>query len=278
MDPIEISKNNIEMPLVSVLFITYKRFDMLQMSLEAFRRNTDYPQIEVVIADDGSGPEIQAQIRMLKADVYALAPKSRGLGANNNNGIRHCRGKYVLMIQDDCECCGPPDYLKNTIAVMEANPTVGIINYYGLPNRIDRDRPLVGSNECCYVSSMAYQAGQNSNVYYSDMPHVVSRAATEQVGHYIEHWRMEQCEMEYGKRWQDQTKYISAVFPAYFNQTYIHRGEEKSFRTRSFQNRLERKLLPVAQHLKQHYKPLYHLGRACVRKTIRMLNYLHLVR
>ena len=43
-----------EWPLVSVLFITYKRFDMLQKSFESFRRNTNYPRLELVIADDGS--------------------------------------------------------------------------------------------------------------------------------------------------------------------------------------------------------------------------------
>ena len=109
-------------PRVSVLFITYRRVDFLRMALEAFLRNTDYPNLEIVIADDGSGPEIQAEIRTLPANVFALLPKNRGLGANNNNGIRHCSGKYILMIQDDCECCGPSDYLRNTVQVMEANP------------------------------------------------------------------------------------------------------------------------------------------------------------
>ena len=78
--------------------------------------------LEVVIADDGSGPEIQAKIRTLPADVFALSPENQGLGPNNNNGIAHCKGKYILMIQDDWECFGPPDYLSNAVWVLEANP------------------------------------------------------------------------------------------------------------------------------------------------------------
>jgi len=89
-----------EWPLVSVLFITYKRFDLLKKTVESFRQNTDYPRLELVIADDGSGPAIQAEIRTLPADVFALMPKNRGLGANNNNGIRHCNGKYILIVQE----------------------------------------------------------------------------------------------------------------------------------------------------------------------------------
>ena len=84
--------NDSEWPLVSALFITYKRFELLKETVESFRRNTDYPRLELVIADDGSGPEIQEQIRKLPADVFALLPKNRGLGANNNNGIEHCSG------------------------------------------------------------------------------------------------------------------------------------------------------------------------------------------
>ena len=141
--------NEPDYPLVSALFITYKRIELLKMSLEAFRRNTDYPRLEIVIADDGSGPDIQAQIHEVNADVYALAERSRGLGANNNNGIRHCNGQYILMIQDDLECCGPPEYLRNTIHVMEENPSVGIINYCGGPYLVDEDRPLGGSSERC---------------------------------------------------------------------------------------------------------------------------------
>ena len=87
-------------PLVSVLFITYKRVELLERSFRAFLGNTDYPNLETVIADDGSGAEIQRRVRTLPADVFALAPRNQGLGANNNNGLRHCSGKYILMIQE----------------------------------------------------------------------------------------------------------------------------------------------------------------------------------
>jgi glycosyltransferase involved in cell wall biosynthesis len=267
------------LPLVSVLFITYKRLDLLRMSLAAFRRNTDYPNLEVIIADDGSGPEIQAQIRTLGADVYALAPTNRGLGANNNNGIQHCSGKYILMIQDDWECCGPADYLRNTIHVMESNPAVGLVNYCGEPNPIDEARPLGGSDEYC-IASKACGEGLNGYVRYSDQPHVASRAATEHVGYYAEDRRMDEgeCEEDYHRRWRNQTKFISAVFPKYYMRTYANRGVEQSFRTSRFRHRIDRKLIPVAEYLKQHFRPLYWMGRRSLRTSVRILERLHLVR
>lgn len=262
------------LPLVSVLFITYKRVDLLRMSLEAFRRHTAYSNLEIVIADDGSGPEIQEQIRALPADVYALAQKKSGLGANNNNGIRHCNGKYILMIQDDCECCGPPDYLTNTIQVMEANPDVGIVNYCGAPHPIDRR--LAGSDEPCYVTSRVYGGTQKEFFLYSDQPHVVSRAAIEHVGYYV--GDILECEENYSRRWGNQTRFATAVFPAYYKRTYVHRGAEQSFRTKRFRYTLDKMLMPVAQFLKEYCKPLYTAGRTSVRTLVRMLEKLRLVR
>ena len=103
-------------PLVSALFVTYKRFESVKRALLAFREHTDYPNLQIVIADDGSTEDVQQQIRQLPADAFALSPKNRGLGANNNAGIRLCSGKYMLMIQDDWICQGPPQYGKQCAA------------------------------------------------------------------------------------------------------------------------------------------------------------------
>lgn len=267
-------------PLVSVLFITYRRVDLLKMSLEAFRRNTDYPNIEIVIADDGSGQEIQAQIRMLKADIYALSPTNRGLGANNNNGISHCKGKYILMIQDDWECCGPPEYLTNTIRVMEANPEIGIINYCGEPNPIDETRPVYGSDEYCVISKASRAGGLNGRVRYSDQPHVVSRAALDLVGSYIEDRSMDEgeCEEHHHAQWVEQTTFIGAVFPKYYMATYVNRGLERSFRTSRGRHRIIRRLAPAASYLKANVKPVYVVGKASVRSFLKIAAKLHVIR
>jgi glycosyltransferase involved in cell wall biosynthesis len=265
-------------PLVSVLFVTYKRVDMLRMSMEAFRRNTTYPNLEIVIADDGSGSEIQKQIRMLPADVYALASKNGGLGANNNNGIRHCSGKYILMIQDDCECCGPSDYLMNTIQVMEANPEVGIVNYCGAPHPMDEDRPLRGSKEPCYVNAGVYEDGQKEYFLYSDQPHVMSRAAIEHVGYYTDDRDIVECEEDYSRRWQDQTRFLTAVFPAYYKRTYVHQGAETSFRTTRVRYKVARFLLPAKPFLVKYANPVFKLGKATVNGGIKTLEKLRIVR
>ena len=258
-------------PLVSVLFITYKRVHLLKTAVESFRQHTSYPNIEVVIADDGSGPEIQAIIRTLPADVFALLPKNHGLGANNNNGLRHCSGKYILMLQDDWPCYGPPDYLRESVRVMEANPRLGLVNFAGAKHPVDAMQPLTGATEPCFVTPVPLDDGTKRYFLYSDQPHLISRTAFEHVGFYKEDRDMEQCERDYELRWQGQSSYLTAAFPGYFMSVFRNVESAPSFRLNMLRYRIQRPLLPVARFLKMHSTPLYKLGKVFVLGSIKAL-------
>jgi glycosyltransferase involved in cell wall biosynthesis len=267
-----------ELPLVSVLFVTYKRVNLLQAAIEAFRRNTQYPNLQIVIADDGSQPEIQAAIRKLPADVFALSPKNRGLGANANNGISHCTGKYILMVQDDWLCSGPPDYLLQSVQVMEQNPHVGLINYAGGPNLPDKSQRLSGSDEPCYIVWQIHEDDPGGSYLYSDQPHMHSRAALDYVGPYLETRQMEDCERDYEIRWSKQDKFATALFPGYFMQVFRNNGVQDSLRTKRMRYRIDAVLLPTAKILRQRCKPAFVLGRFIVRTAQSTLEALRIVK
>jgi len=271
---------DIEWPVVSVLFVTYKRIDLLKKAVESFRQNTDYPRLELVIADDGSGPEMQAEIRRLPVDVFALAPKNRGLGANNNNGIRHCNGKYVLMVQDDWECRGPVDYLTNAVSVFEANPQLGFINFAGAPHPADLNLPLKGSAEPCYVTPRPYEGSDKEEFLYCDQPHLRSRTSLDAIGPYIEDRDMEKCETDYNFRWREQTQFLTAVFPGYYMKVFSNEGiaQQKSFRTTRFRYKVARFLQPAKPFLVKHANPLFRLGKAVVQGSVNTLEKLRIVR
>lgn len=270
-----------EWPLVSALFITYKRFDRLKTTVESFLRHTSYPRLEVVIADDGSGPEIQAQIRTLPADVFALLPKNRGLGANNNNGIRHCNGKYILMIQDDWECRGPNEYLTNSVLVFEANPKLGFLNFAGDRHPPDPRQPLKGSPEPCFVTPRPWVNPDNPKEYflYSDQPHIQSRASIDALGPYIEDRDMEKCEMDYNQRWKHQTEFLSGLFPNYQLKTFTNvAAPEESFRKTRFRYRIAAFLMPAKPFLIKHANPVFRLGKAVVQGSVSTLEKLRITR
>ncbi len=266
-----------ELPLVSALFVTYKRFDHLNRAVEAFRRNTDYPKIEVVIADDGSGPEIQEEIRGVAADGYALSPKNRGLGANNNAGLQLCHGKYLLMIQDDWVCQGPPGYLTEAVKVMEANPDVGIINFAGAPNPPDLSRRLAGSEEPCYITPLPLENGHHETFLYSDQPHLQSMEAMRLVGPYREE-PMVRSEIRYCRSWRDQPTFRTAVFPAWHLKVFQCDETVASYSAAMFSRRSIATLLPLAQWLKRHCQPVYRVSRAFFYSCMKVLEELRIVK
>lgn len=266
---------NNQFPLVSVLFITYKRLEHLRQALFSFSENTDYPNLEVVIADDGSGAEIQEQIRRLPASVYALSPKNQGLGSNNNHGLSRCSGKYVLMMQDDWKCNGPSDYLRQSVSVMEANPSLGIINYCGADHPPDFDQRLSGSSEPCYLTPKATEALPRPEYLYSDQPHLISKEAQDFIGPYICYGQVEDCEIDYRHRWAAQSKYLVAVFPAYYRRVFTEWGDGHSFRSSRVRYRVGTALQPLKQYLPTS---VVRVGKVIIMKTIYSLEKLRVVR
>lgn len=262
-------------PLVSALFITYKRFDLLERAVHGFRQNTDYPNLEIVISDNGSGRKIQNKIRNLQPDAYAFFPKNRGLGANNNHGLSRCHGKYILMIQDDWMCTGPSDYLRQSVCVMEANPRLGIINYDGAKHPPDFSQRLYGSSEPCYVTPKPTEALDRREYLYTDLPHLISREVQDFIGPYLEHRQMEQSEDDYRRRWETQSKYCIAVFPAYHQRTFTEIGAGRSFRVSRARYRVGTALQPLKAYLPT---PLVRVGKTIVMKTIYGLEKLRVVR
>jgi Glycosyl transferase family 2 len=267
-----------DLPLVSALFITYKRFDHLQRAVESFRRNTKYPRLEIVIADDGSGADIQEKIRQLRADAIALAPKNVGLGANNNAGLRLCRGKYVLMIQDDWNCYGPPEYLTEAVRVMEANPELGLINFASVLHPPDLSMRLAGSIEPCYVTPKPCYNSRKEEYLYSDQPHLQSMESLRTVGFYCEDRDMERSEQDYVERWKAQVQFRTAVFPGYHQKVFRCDVTAVSHRTTKFRYRIQRPLIPVAHWLKQNCRPLYRASKVTYGSFIRLLGGLRVIR
>lgn len=265
-----------EWPLVSALFITYKRVHHLERAVLAFREHTDYPNLEIVIADDGSPPQVQAQIRKLPADVFALLPKNRGLGANNNNGLRQCSGKYIFMIQDDWICQGPSHYLRDAVAVMEHNPHVGIINFASTVHPPDLEQRLNGSVEPCYVTPKPLEGRLTEQYLYSDQPHLRSRKVEEVIGYYIEDRDMERCELDYSERWKHQKQLLTAVFPAYHYKTFTNPvSAEESFRINRLRYRVGTLLQPAKAFIP---RPLLGIARKCVLWPIYLMERLRLTR
>jgi GT2 family glycosyltransferase len=266
-----------DLPLVSVLFVTYDRFPLLRKTVSTFIAHTRYPKLQLVVTDDGSPAKVQEEIRKLPFNDFVLGAKNRGLGANVNAGIARCEGPYILMLQDDWDCVATADYIGDAVRVMARNPHIGLIRYYGPAHQLDAAPGLSGADEVCLQISDQERRDNNPSRIYSDTPHIMSRAALNYLGPYREDCPMESCETDYCRRFDAQDAFKAALFPRYYNKSFVHTGEDQSHRTRSARYWVDEALQPVARILRR-CPPAFQLGKLAVRSSVRALERLGIVR
>jgi len=95
------------MPSVSIILATYNAPQKLALALETLLDQTRLPD-EIVVADDGSGPETAELLRRSGASspvplVHAWH-EDRGfrLAASRNNAVRMASGEYLIFMDGDC--------------------------------------------------------------------------------------------------------------------------------------------------------------------------------
>jgi len=113
---------------VSVVIPCYQQAAYLAEAVESVVGQT-YADWEVVIVDDGSSDATAAVAEGLMAThpdrrIRLLRQANQGVAAARNNGIAASTGRYVLPLDAD-DALLPP-MLERTVALLEAEPAVGI--------------------------------------------------------------------------------------------------------------------------------------------------------
>jgi glycosyltransferase involved in cell wall biosynthesis len=200
-------------PLISVIFVTFNRLETLRPTLSSFLAQTSWPRdrLELIVADDGSLPDVRKELQSMPFDRFALG-ENAGMGANCNRGIRAASGDYILQIQDDWVCLGPSDYLQRGILILEGISEVGMVLFNQHPKRpaikslqaIGSDQLRVYDND---LNKSILYVGQNA---YSDWPHLKRRELHSDLGLYKENVSMHACELDFAQRIGSQTKHYIA--------------------------------------------------------------------
>lgn len=94
------------MELVSVIVITYNSSKTVVETLDSIKNQT-YPNVEIVISDDGSKDDTIEVVEKWIADndgvnaVIVKAERNQGVPANVNKGVRKCSGNLFKIIAGD---------------------------------------------------------------------------------------------------------------------------------------------------------------------------------
>jgi len=113
-------------PLVSVCFVTYNHAQFVGEALKS-AIHQDYPNIEIVIADDGSTDGTERIVQQFAADFrekVVLLPTNpnqgiEGIVKNYNRALAACRGKYIAFLEGDDVFL--PEKIAKQVQWMEAD-------------------------------------------------------------------------------------------------------------------------------------------------------------
>jgi len=238
-------------PLVSVLVIGYMRPALLRQTVESFLATCSYPNLELILADDGSSPDMQAQMRNLPFDVFVMSPRNRGLGANTNAGLAAAHGEFVLQLQDDWVCDGTSDFLQQAVEVMTERPDTGFLRMTDRNPRLVYNRYVTRTGRVVRI----YVPDQRK-LYcelYTDTPHFKSHRFIEFVGPYCEGVPMELTEIDMRYRFLAQQEFLAGFIEGL--HMFEHIGAEHSHRRPLLKVRIAGRLLEnrITRHFMQAY-------------------------
>jgi glycosyltransferase involved in cell wall biosynthesis len=133
----EPSRGAVELPepreLVSVVIPLYNQGSYLLGAVESVRAS-GYPNLEIVVVDDGSTePETVAIFNDL-ANVTKVRQGNAGLSAARNAGIAAAAGHYIVPLDSDDLL--PAGFLRPAVDALRRNPELGYVagylRYFGL--------------------------------------------------------------------------------------------------------------------------------------------------
>lgn len=114
------------MALVSVVVLNWNGGELLKKCLESLQKNTEYPDYEVIVVDNGSEDGSQELVRKDFPDIRLIEnEKNLGFAKGNNRGIKAGEGEYIFLLNNDTEVT--KGWLTELVKVAASDPAIGIV-------------------------------------------------------------------------------------------------------------------------------------------------------
>jgi glycosyltransferase involved in cell wall biosynthesis len=115
-----------EAPLVSVVIPCYNQAQFLREAIASARRQT-YPNVEIVVVDDGSTDETSAVAA--EFEVRCIRQENSGVVAARNRGLAASNGQYVVFL--DADDLLLPHALEANVLAFQARPDAAFVSGWG---------------------------------------------------------------------------------------------------------------------------------------------------
>lgn len=101
-----------KMPLISVIVPVYKAEQYLHACIDSILAQT-YTNLEIILVDDGSPdtcPSICDEYASKDSRMQVIHKENGGASAARNDGMKHCTGEYLVLIDSDDTVA--PDWIE----------------------------------------------------------------------------------------------------------------------------------------------------------------------
>lgn len=239
--------NAADWPPISVVVITFNRFETLEPTVRCLLERLDYPcdLLELIISDDGSRPDVLAQIRKLPHDRLVESDGRKGLSANANRGLAAASHDLILQIQDDWELTPIGAQFRAAVRAISDTPGLGLFHLNTLPNdqMPHRVEQIAGLNLRLFDNRPDRPVARVGQHPYSDWPHLKTRDFVQAIGPYDEALPMWDAELDYSQRVNAQTEFVIGDCPDL--TAFDHIGAELSYNKGSLLSRIKGALLKL---------------------------------
>ena len=121
-------------PLISVIIPVFNGAHFLADAMRSVRAQ-HYPNLEVIVVDDGSTDDLEAAVLALPMEVRFLRQGNRGPGAARNLGIKNATGVFLAFL--DVDDLWPEDNLPALARYLREHPAVDVVR--GHAQRMELD-------------------------------------------------------------------------------------------------------------------------------------------
>ena len=116
MNPLTADPRDTHPPLVSVVIPAFNACRTLAQALDSVRAQT-YPNIEIIVVDDGSTDGTADVLRAYAESVRSIHQPNGGLPNARNTGCRSARGEFIALMDADDLCT--PERIAVQAGVMQ---------------------------------------------------------------------------------------------------------------------------------------------------------------
>ena len=120
---------NCQLPLVSIIVLTYNNLPFTKICIESLYDYTDYPNWELIVVDNAStdgSPLYLKEMSKKKSNLHlVINDTNNGFAAGNNQGMVLARGEYFVLLNNDTVVT--PGWVNTMLRHFVSNKKIGLL-------------------------------------------------------------------------------------------------------------------------------------------------------